>query len=211
MEVIMAAGAQLEREQNKEQVLNKMKARLESGYWAFHAPLGFKFQRKNGEGNILVPDGLFSNIFKQAIEKFRDFELNTIEAVRRYILEQYKLNGIKKSLSPEATKTILTNPLYAGYLEFKNWDVELTKAKHKGFISYQTLQAVEKRLEVRLKPQIRQDLSADFPLRNYLLCPNCNRPMTASWHKGKMGTLYPHYWCKYPLCSNRNKTLRQAG
>ena len=31
--------------------------------------------------------------------------------------------------------------------------------------------------------------------------------MTASWHKGKMGTRYPHYWCKFPICPNKNKTV----
>ncbi len=210
VENIIAATSQLEREQNRRQVIQKQKARLELGYWAFHAPPGLKFQRKDHEGNILAPDGVFSVIYKQAIEKFRDYELNTIEAVRQFILEQYKLKGLKKSLSADATKTILINPLYAGYLEYKNWDVDFRKAKHKGFISFETLQAVKTRLQTRLKPQMRQDLSADFPLRNYLLCPNCNRAMTASWHKGKLGTLYPHYWCKYPFCSNRNKTLRQT-
>lgn len=207
VENIIAATSQLEREQNRRQVIQKQKARLELGYWAFHAPPGLKFKRKNGEGNILTPDNEFSDIYKEAIEKFRDYELNTIEAVRHFIIEKYKQRGIKKFISATNTKTVLTNPLYAGYLEFQKWGVSLRKAKHKGFITYETLVAVEKRLEARLKPQIRQDINPDFPLRNYLLCPHCNHAMTASWHKGKMGTKYPHYWCKNPICQNKNRTL----
>ena len=40
LETIIAATGTLEREQNGRQVLQKMKARMEQGFWVFCAPLG---------------------------------------------------------------------------------------------------------------------------------------------------------------------------
>ena len=42
IETILAAQGQLERKQNGRQVSQKMKARLESGYWVFFAPPGYR-------------------------------------------------------------------------------------------------------------------------------------------------------------------------
>ena len=42
VETILAAGAQLEREQNRRQVVQKQMARIEMGFWPFRAPKGYK-------------------------------------------------------------------------------------------------------------------------------------------------------------------------
>lgn len=136
IEVVMAAGAQLEREQNKEQVVNKMKARLEVGHWCFCPPPGLKFVKDATRGQILRPNAPQSAIFKAAIEKYRDYELNTLEEVREFILAQYNIHGIKKSLSLNGVKRILTNILYAGCVEYEKWNVPLMKNVHEGFITY---------------------------------------------------------------------------
>ncbi len=41
VESIMAVTAELERNQNKKQVRNRMQARLEAGYWPFYPPPGY--------------------------------------------------------------------------------------------------------------------------------------------------------------------------
>lgn len=40
IETVIAAQGELEREQNRRQVVQKMKARVESGFWVFRAPVG---------------------------------------------------------------------------------------------------------------------------------------------------------------------------
>src|SRR3989338_873126 len=42
VETIIAAGAELERGQNQRQVVQKMKARLENGYWSLVAPPAYR-------------------------------------------------------------------------------------------------------------------------------------------------------------------------
>lgn len=42
VETVIAAEGQLERLQNRRQTLQKMKARLERGYYMFAAPVGYR-------------------------------------------------------------------------------------------------------------------------------------------------------------------------
>ena len=48
VESIMAATAELERNQNRRQVKNRMQARLEAGYWPFYPPPGYTYTKVAG-------------------------------------------------------------------------------------------------------------------------------------------------------------------
>ena len=207
VEMVIAGAAQLEREQNQIQVVQKMKARLEVGCWTFCPPPGLKFVKDGTKGQILRPNGSTSAIFKAAIEKYRDYELNTLEEVQRFVLSQYSLHGIKRPLSLGGAKRILTNVLYAGCLEYEPWNIPLKKNAHEGFISYETYLAVQDRLNNVSKPRIRKDVSLDFPLRNYVVCFLCKHQMTAAWFKGRK-ELYGYYLCKQTGCALNRKTIK---
>ncbi|MBX7152688.1 zinc ribbon domain-containing protein [bacterium] len=47
-------------------------------------------------------------------------------------------------------------------------------------------------------------LDEAFPLRGFLLCPQCGRPITGSPSRGKLGKLYHYYHCHTP-CKERNR------
>ncbi len=57
IETIMAAQGALERKQNERQVSQKMKARMQDGYWVFPAPIGYRYEKIRGHGKILKMDG----------------------------------------------------------------------------------------------------------------------------------------------------------
>jgi len=206
VEIISAATAQYQRKTNKRQVIQKMKARLEMGHWTFCPPPGLKFGKDATKGQILRPHAPQSVIFKAAIEKYRDFELNTLEEIQQFIIAQYRLNGTSKSISISGVKRLLTNVLYAGCVEYEPWNIPLMKNVHEGFISYETFLAVQDRLNNASKPRIRKDQNMDFPLRNYVICESCKHPFTAAWFKGRK-EIYGYYLCKQPHCLLRNKTI----
>lgn len=207
VEIISAAAAQYQRKTNKRQVIQKMKARLEVGFWCFCPPPGLKFDKDAAKGQILRPNAPQSVIFKAAIEKYRDFELNTLEEVQQFIISQYRLNGLSKSISISGVKRLLTNVLYAGCIEYEPWGIPLMKNAHEGFISYETFLAVQDRLNNVSKPRIRKDQNMDFPLRNYVLCQSCKFPLTAAWFKGRK-EIYGYYLCKQKGCHLQNKTVK---
>ncbi len=199
IETIMSATAQLEREQGAEQVKNKMKARLEAGYWTFCPPPGLKNFKDSIKGKILKPVEPFADIYKSAIEKYRDYELSTLEEVRQFVLSKYAENNINRPLALHGVKEILTELLYCGYLEYAPWGVERMKAQHEGFISYETYLAVQEHLNASAKPRTRKDYSNDFPLRGFVVCLNQHN-LTAAHFKNKRGVKYPYYICKTKGC-----------
>ena len=44
----------------------------------------------------------------------------------------------------------------------------------------------------------------DFPLRRFVRCAQCKKPVTGSWSKGKAGKKYAYYRCRESACSNFN-------
>ena len=67
IETVIAAQGELEREQNRRQVVQKMKARIENGFWVFRAPVGYRYVNSpSGGGKVLVPDEVLAPILRDA-------------------------------------------------------------------------------------------------------------------------------------------------
>lgn len=207
VETVMAGTAELERNQNKRQVKNRMKARLEAGYWTFMPPLGLVNKKDLTHGKILTPKEPEASLLKKAIEGFKDGILITQEEVKNYLDKEFKTAGLTiKSPSLSTIPMILKNPLYAGYIAYEKWKVPFMKAKHEGFISLDTYNINQERLQSRTKPWKRRDYSDMFPLRPHVLCTACDKPMTASYCTGRKGIRYPHYFCRNKGCIYNWKT-----
>lgn len=70
IEAIMAAQGDLERKQNGRQVAQKMKARMQSGYWIHNPPVGYKYHTIKGRGKMLLPDEPQATIVREAFEGY---------------------------------------------------------------------------------------------------------------------------------------------
>jgi site-specific DNA recombinase len=46
----------------------------------------------------------------------------------------------------------------------------------------------------------------DFPLRGFVLCGDCSRPLTACWTQGKTKK-FPYYLCYYQDCASKRKSI----
>jgi len=206
-ELVLAVGNQYQRKSNRRQVIQKMKARLERGYWAFMPPFGLINKKDSVHGKILVPREPYASIYKEAIEKYRDGALLTLEEVKQFVNEKYKAKNIIHKMSLSNAKMMLTQPLYAGYLEYKEWNIPLMEAKHEGFISIETYEAVQERLQGKVKPWHRKDYRLDFPLRPHVLCDSCGVPMSGSYNTGRNQIRYPHYYCRGKDCKYIWKTV----
>lgn len=211
IENILASKAQLDRQQNRRQVIQKTKARLERGYWTFHVPFGLKYIKSSTHGKILVPHEPYASIYKEAIESYRDGVFPTVEEVLQFVNKKYKEHGLDSKMSQSNAKRMLQEVLYAGYLEFKEWEIELRKAQHEGFISIETYRIVQDRLSGVVKPWKRKNYNESFPLRPLVLCATCKTPMTGSQSTGRHGYRYAHYYCRNPKnkCKFGGKTLRK--
>lgn len=208
-ELVLAAGNQYQRKQNRRSVIQKMKARVEAGYWPFCYPPGLTNIRHPLHGKLLTPHEPKASIFKETIEAFRDGQLNTLEQVQSFINKKYKELGIEGEISINGAESVLKNVLYSGWIEYKPWGVPLQKGKHEGFITKDTYDMVQEKILSKSKAPYRKDYNLDFPLRGFIVCSMCKKPMTASWHKGRSGKKYAHYFCKQSGCPAFGKVVRK--
>ena len=203
IEVIMAGQAELEREQNRRQVIQKQRARVEQWYWCFHPPRWFEFKVVEGHGKLLVQNDEVKHI-KKWLERFANEENFSAYDLARFLIKKW-LKNVATMWKHDVILYIwriyrmLNSPLYAWYLELPIWDIKLQKAKHEWIISLQTFQKIQEKMNgsnIRkwkvIQKNERKDLSADFPLRWFLYCEESWNSMSGCWTKWNT-TRVPYY------------------
>jgi DNA invertase Pin-like site-specific DNA recombinase len=205
-EVVMAGHAQLERKQNRRQVIQKQKARLDAGYWPFSRKRGYTMTKDPVHHMLAVPNE-DSRILTAALEGFASGKLVRQVDVARFLVE----GGFwKKNRQPEkyldVVLAILTDPFYAGLVEYLPWEVERRQGRHQGLISPATFEIIQARLQKNnVNVRVRKDTTEDFPMRGLTLCP-CGRPYTAAFSKGRH-KYYPYYFCHNRMCEFYGKAV----
>jgi len=208
-EVVMAGQAELEREQNRRQVIQKQRARLENGYWPFAAPQGYYMKRKDPvHGTILdCGDKRTLELIKEALDGFACGRYDRIVDVKGFLQENRYLG--KKHVAMTSVKNLLTNIVYAGYVEYIKWDVPRRLGHHKGIISIDTFKKNQEKLAGRAKIYTRKDMREDFPLRGFVACTECGHLFTASWSTSRNKQKHPYYVCQSKGCSEYGKSVKK--
>jgi site-specific DNA recombinase len=173
------------------------------GRWLGACPRGYKNTRNEYNRPVITPEGgLQEKLVKQAFAEF---------ATGLYSIEEVRKKLRKKGLKCERNSfwMLLRNKAYIGKVlipAYKGEPEEWIDGKHKALVDDATFYKVQDILEGRRKnvPSEFKTIRAEFPLRGNLLCPRCDKPLTASFSKGKMGTLYPYYHCSKG-CKERQK------
>jgi len=184
-ETIVAAQGQLERKQMRRQTIQKMKARMEAGYWCFQPMLGYRFEKVKDHGKLMVRQEPVASIIIDALESYATGRLQSRAEVKRFFEKKPEFPKTKTGqVTHQRVYDILSNPFYAGFLSMKRWNMSLVPAKHEALISYATYQKVQERLNGVAYAPARKDISEDFPLRGFITCACCEKPLTACWSKG---------------------------
>jgi len=207
---IMMAGGQLEREQNRRQVMQKMRARLEMGYYPFPAlPLGYKHNKLTLTSNSNVtPAYPEASIIKEILEGYASGRFLEQLDVQKFLRDS-KIKG-NRPVYLEQVKRILTQSLfYAGWIEYKEWEVGIRKGQHEGIIDLATHEKIQDKLLGKIRHHVKQFLHPEFPLRRFVLCFKCRHPITASQSTSRNGQKKPYYWCNQVGCSERYKAIRR--
>ncbi|MCP5463297.1 MAG: recombinase family protein [bacterium] len=163
-----------------------MKKAVQEGRWCWKAPTGYHFQNDQFRKPLLHPSSE-SEFIKEAFTLIEQGFYSQKE-----VTEILARKGFK--VSTQTMNKILHNPIYAGLIRTK-WYPELIEGIHEPLISRETFFNVQKILlgdKPSLAPK-RKD-NPDFPLRGFVLCPDCGSPLTASVCKGKT-TRIAYYWC----------------
>jgi site-specific DNA recombinase len=206
VEHLLASVSEHQRHKNGEQTQNRMRARIQNGFWCFSAPWGYAYARASGGGKILTPQEPLASIIREGLESYASGKLVSQAEVKRFFESHAEFLQGKTGVTNERVRQILDQPLYAGYLEVPSWKITLRKAQHEALISLETFNRIQERLSGKAYAPARADIRADFPLRGFICCDDCGHALTASWSKGRSGT-YAYYLCRQSGCLSTGKSI----
>lgn len=210
VENMLASVSQHQRQKNAEQTVNRMRARVMNGHWPFACPIGYRHVKsKIGHGKVLERDEPYASILQEALEGFASGRFETQTEVKRFLEAHPEYPGDLPNgeIRNQRITDILTRPVYAGYVEAPKWNVSLRKGQHEGLISLETYERIQKRLQEGARAPARKDINEDFPLRGFVACGDCNKPLTACWSKSQTGKKHPYYMCYAKGCASYRKSI----
>lgn len=151
-----------------------------------------------------------ASILQEAFESYASGRFETQVEVKRFLERHPSFpkdlpNG---EIRNQRIHDLLTRMVYTGHVEAPNWGVGLREGKHEGIISLETFEKIQSRLQSTARAPARKDINADFPLRGFILCNDCSKPLTACWSQGK-NRKYPYYWCATKGCVSHRKSINR--
>lgn len=208
-EYILASVSQHQSRKNAEQTLNRMRARCMNGYWVFQPPIGYKYEKRDGHGKVLVRNEPLASIVQEALEGYASGRFDTQVEVKRFLESQpdFPKDLPDGQIRNQRITDILTRVTYAGHMEVPNWNVPLRKGHHEGLISLATFEHIQARLKGGARVPARKDITEDFPLRGFITCGDCCKPLTACWSTSKTGKKHPYYLCYNRDCTSYRKSI----
>lgn len=72
-----------------------------------------------------------------------------------------------------------------------------------------TYERILQRLGLKARTPYRKDLNEDFPLRGFILCADCQQPLTGAFSTSRSKKKHPYYRCKNGTCRCYGKGLRR--
>lgn len=202
METILAGVAQFDNDIKAKRTIAGMKAAIDKGRWTFQAPLGFLNAHDPAGQSTLVHDLAQSLLVKKAFELYAIGQHSKIEVLR--IVSNMGLKTRKgKNVTSQTFGNILRNPQYAGWISVTEWG-EPKRGNFEPLISQEIFEKVQLLLDgkhISLVPHSRNH--PDFPLRRFVRCSKCGKPLTGSWSKGRAKP-YPYYRCPNFQCKGVN-------
>ena len=209
-EYIQATVNQYQARRNREQTLDRMEARCRNGYWPFAAPIGYEHVSVKGiPGKILNRHEPIASIIQEGLEGYASGKFDTQVEVKRFFesLPEFPKDLPNGEIRNQKIKDILTRIIYAGYVENEKWGIPPTEGQHEGLISLATYQKIQERLAGNKKVPARRDINSDFPLRGFVVCGDCEKPLTSCWSTSKSGKKHPYYQCYNRDCVSKRKSI----
>ena len=189
---------EVENQRRSLNVISGMRRALKEGRYMGSPPIGYSNERDSAKKPIIVPN-------KHAVLIQEAFELMSTGLYnQKEVLDKLKAKGLKSSKSPFST--LLKNPVYYGAIFIKAYKDEkecYVTGLHEPIITKSLFDKVQDVLNNRRKKHHtnHKKLNENFPLKGFLLCPLCNKPLTASVSKGR-SKYYSYYHCISP-CNGR--------
>lgn len=205
MENILASFAQFDNEVRGERSKIGIHAAAAEGGWISPAPSGYRNVRTESKQPTLA---IIDSQYKPITKFFNEFSTGKYtqeEAVQLAYKCGVRTNKSER-LARNSVIKMLRNIVYAGYVQNKATDFKLVQGLHEGFITLDKYHQIQAILDGKAKPIDTSRKSKKlYPLKRFLLCGICGKPLTASSPRGKTKS-YESYHCH--RCSIRKNGAR---
>jgi site-specific DNA recombinase len=197
MESILASFAQFDNDLRAERTVTGMKAAIEKGRWPFKPPIGYVCGGKACPS--MLPDPERAPLIRLAFESFA-----TGLHKPQQVLEQVTKRGLRtskgKMLSLQSFTQLLRKPAYAGWIVVRGWG-EPVRGDFQAIVPQETFDVAQAILAgKRLPATAYQRNHPDFPLRQFVKCGSCGKPLTGSFSTGRAKRRYGYYHCQNGGC-----------
>lgn len=193
MEGMSAVNAQWDNETKSERAKVGLRAMFESGKWCWGLPLGYKrIVDKDGKKKIVIDEDR-APLIVYLFTEYAKGSKTQAEILRKAI--KRGLRTLKGNLpTQQLLEYLLRNKFYTGVLYSKKHKQEV-KSEHPALIDLETFLKVQRVLSGKTYATCaRPKLRPEYPLRGFVDCPVCFRPLTASITHGHGGE-YHYYHC----------------
>ena len=204
---IMAANAQMDNEIKGQRVSACMMERVKQGIWCWKAPFGYKNSRNELNKKVITVDEKRAELIKLIFNKFSN-GLYTLEDLRKITNDDGLKTWKGKPISSQSINKIIKNKFYIGIMTVGLVEYEGTHEKLINEELFYKCQAVLNKRHRADNISVSRK-SEDFPLRHFVICAFCGRPMTAYYSTGKMGGKYPYYRCYNRDCQSKKSIAKK--
>ncbi|MFN0007965.1 MAG: recombinase family protein [Planctomycetota bacterium] len=197
-EAVLAGYAEFDNSLRAERSADGMFDRAIQGRWVWKCPIGFLNVPRSSGGPSLAHDPQRAPLIRMAFEMFA-----TGEHSKAGVLAHVTALGLVKRkgrpLTPQDFSKLLEKPVYAGRVVSPGWKIDV-KGDFEPIVSEDTFDRVQALLCGK-RPESRRHVlnNPQFPLRRFVYCAWCSKPLTASNSKGRSKP-YPYYRCRNNDC-----------
>lgn len=191
MLAIYLAAPEVENDRRALNTFHGMRRAKKEGRYMGHAPAGFINRVKEDGDKYIAFDEPEASIMKWSFEQLSKGIFNTEQ-----IFYQAKKKGLK--VSRNNFWRLMRNPVYCVKIvipQYKDEKTRLVRGLHEPLISEAVFYMVQDILDRRGRNFRPKAVTAEpFPLRGFLICPDCCKLLTASISKGR-NKYYSYYHC----------------
>ncbi len=189
---------QVENHRRSLNIISGMRRAFKEGRYVGSAPRGYDNGRDASKKPILIPNNE-AKFIQEAFELIASGLYNQAEVLKKLRSKGFVIG--KTSFS-----NLIKNPIYYGGVFIKAYKEEeevIVEGIHEPIITKSLFLKAQEFLFNRRKKHhvIHKKINETYPLKGFLLCPECNSPLTASTSKGR-SKYYSYYHCISP-CKGR--------
>ncbi|VXC57330.1 Resolvase domain [Sphingobacterium multivorum] len=185
------AAPEVENDRRALNVFYGMRRAKKEGRYMGLAPVAYENKTSENGKKYISPKEPDASVLRWAFNEIAKGIFNTEQ-----VYKLAKEKGLK--CSKNAFWQVIRNPLYCGKIfvpQFKDEESRFVTGQHEGIITEALYYEVQDTLDGRsrnYRPKIKTH--DEFPIRGYLVCPDCGKILTGSKSKGRT-RYYSYYHC----------------